>query len=37
MQVDADAGRKDKLSSQAEIPIHCAQTNQPKEGRNSSR
>jgi len=36
MQVDADAGCKDKLNSQAETPIHCAQTNQPK-GRNSSR
>jgi len=36
MHVDADAGCKDKLTSQAETPIHCAQTNQPK-GRNSSR
>ena len=36
MQVDADAGCKDKLSSQAETPIHRAQTNPPR-GRNSSR
>jgi len=33
MQVDADAGCKDKLSSQAESPIHRAQTKKQQQVR----